>query len=165
VYGTWDDDHAVEQAFVLALLQEFAEFGQVGVGEDGLVEINQREACHLDILFLRQRQQQIEEFALDLEDFDHLQQAAAGCVHGAGPRPGARIAFVATLRHARQIHRADQVGNIGGVRIVRRVGADGAAPGLGNEMRSTGMRRKSPPSSCSSRARQNGHNSPATSTP
>ena len=93
--GHLDDDHAVEQGLVLLLLQELVELGEIGVRQDRLVEMDQREARHLDVLFLRQGQQQVEEFALDLEDLDHLEQAAAGGVHGAGPRPGAGIAFIA----------------------------------------------------------------------
>ncbi len=78
-----DDDHAVEQRLVLLLLQELMEFRQVGVRENGFVQIDQREARHLDVLFLGQRQQQVQEFALHLQDFDHLQHAAAGGIHRA----------------------------------------------------------------------------------
>jgi hypothetical protein len=49
-------------------------------------------------------QQQVQELALDLQDLDHLQHAAARGIDGAGPRPGARIAFVAVLRDLRQVH-------------------------------------------------------------
>lgn len=127
------DDHAVEQALVFALLQKLAELGQIGVRQDRLVQIDQRKARDLDVFLLRQRQQQVEEFALDLQDLDHFQHAAAGRIHRAGPRPRARVALVAVLGHLGQADRADQVGDIGGVRIVGRVGADGAAAGLGNE--------------------------------
>ena len=73
------------------------------------------------------REQQVEELALDLEDLDHLEHAAAGGVHRAGPGPGARVALVADLRDLGEIHRADQVGDVRGGRIVRRVGADADA--------------------------------------
>ena len=81
-----DDHHPVEQRLVLRLLQELAELGEVGVREDRLVEVDQREARHLDVLFLRQRQQQVEELALDLEDLDHLEHAAARREHRAATR-------------------------------------------------------------------------------
>ena len=125
------DDHAVEQGLVLAFLHEFAEFGQVGVGDNGFIEVDQRKTRDLDVFLLRQRQQQIQELTLDLEDFDHFQHAAAGRIHGAGPRPGARIAFVAILGHLGQVDRADQVGQVGRGRVVRRIGADAAAARLG----------------------------------
>ena len=133
VYGHLDDDHAVEQRLVLLLLQELVELGQVRVREDRLVQVDQREARHLDVLLLRQRQQQVQELALDLQDLDHLEHAAARGIHRAGPRPGARIAFVAVLRDLRQVDRADQVGEIRGGRIVRRVSADADARGFREE--------------------------------
>jgi hypothetical protein len=77
------------------------------VRHDRLVEIDQWEPRHLDVLLLRQRQQQVEELALDLQDLDHLEHAAARGVDGAGPRPGARIALVAHLGDLRQVHGAD----------------------------------------------------------
>ncbi len=88
--GHLDDDHAVEQRLVLLLLQELVELGEVGVREDGLVEVDQREARHLDVLLLRHGQQEIEELALDLEDLDHLQHAAARGVDGARTSDQAR---------------------------------------------------------------------------
>jgi hypothetical protein len=80
-----DDDHAVEQGLVLLLLKELVELGQVRVRENGFVEVNEREAGHLDILLLRHRQQEIEELTLHLQDLDHLEHAAARGIHGAGP--------------------------------------------------------------------------------
>src|SRR5207302_1893278 len=74
-----------------------------------------------------------QELALDLQDLDHLEQAAAGRVHRPRPRPGARIALVADLRDLGEIHRADEVGDVGGRGIVRRIGADAGARGLGEE--------------------------------
>jgi len=50
-----------------------------------------------------------------------------------GPGPGARVAFVADLRDLRKIHRADQVGDVGGGRVVRRVGAHAHAAGFRQE--------------------------------
>src|SRR5690606_31885431 len=52
-----DDDHSVEQSFVLLLLQELVKLRQVRVRDDGLVEIDQWEARHLDVLFLRQQRE------------------------------------------------------------------------------------------------------------
>ena len=131
--GHLDDDHAVEQRLVLLLLEELVELGEIRVGEDRLVEVDQREPRHLDVLLLRQREQQVQELALDLEDLDHLEHAAARGVHGAGPRPGARIAFVADFRDLRKIHGTDEVGDVGRRRVVRRVRADADARGLGQE--------------------------------
>ncbi len=51
-----DDDHAVQQGLVLFFLQETVELGQVRMSNDGLIEMNQRKAGYLDVLFLRQRQ-------------------------------------------------------------------------------------------------------------
>ena len=152
-----DDHHAIEQRLVLLFLQELVELGEVGVREDGLVEVDQREARHLDVLFLRQRQQQVEELALHLEDLDHLEHAAAGGIDRAGPRPGARIALVADFGDLGQVDRTDQVGDVGGGRIVRRIGAD-ADPRSASErkMRSTGNCMKSPCELPSSRARRKG---------
>ena len=128
-----DDDHAVEQRLVLLLLQELVELREVGVREDGLVQMDQREARHLDVLLLRHGQQQIQELALHLQDLDHLEHAAARGIHGAGPRPGARIAFIADLRDFRQIDRADQVRDVRRRGIVRRIGADADARGFREE--------------------------------
>src|SRR5882672_4126385 len=83
-----DDDHPVEQRLVLGLLQELAELGEVGVRDDRLVHVNQREARHLDVLLLRQREQEIEELALHLQDLDHLEKPAARGEHRARPGPG-----------------------------------------------------------------------------
>ena len=115
------------------LLQELAELGEVGMRDDRLVDMDQRKARYLDVLLLRQRQQQVEELALDLEDLDHLEHAAARSVHGARPRPRARVALVAELRDLGQVDRAHQIGQVGGRRIVRRIRADADAPGLGDE--------------------------------
>ena len=128
-----DDHHAIQQRLVLLLLQELVEFGEVGVREDRLVQVDEREARDLDVLLLGEREQQVQELALHLEDLDHLEHAAAGGVHRARPGPGTRVALVADLRHLGQIHRADQVGDVGGGRIVRRVGADADARGLVEE--------------------------------
>jgi hypothetical protein len=103
------------------------------VRNDRLVDVDQREARHLDVLFLRQRQQQVEELALDLEDLDHLEQAAARGEHRARPGPRARVALIAELRHFRKIDRADEVRDVRGRRVVRRVGADAAAAGFRDE--------------------------------
>ncbi len=83
--GDLDDHHAVEQRLVLRLLQELAELGEVGVRDDRLVDVDQREARHLDVLFLRQREQEIEELALHLEDLDHLEKPAARGEHRSRP--------------------------------------------------------------------------------
>src|SRR5213082_106061 len=83
--------------------------------------------------FSRQREQQVQELALDLQDLDHLEQAAAGRVHRPRPRPVARITLVADLRDLGEIHRADEVRDVGGRGIVRRIGADAGARGLGVE--------------------------------
>ena len=122
-----DDDHAVEQRLVLLLLQELVELREVGVREDRLVQVDEREARHLDVLLLRHGEQQVQELALHLQDLDHLEHAAARGIHGAGPRPGARIAFVADLRNLREIHRADEVRDVRRGGIVRRIGADADA--------------------------------------
>ena len=119
-----DDDHAIEQRLVFRLLQKLAEFRQVGVRDDGLVEVDQGEARDLDIL---------QEFALDLQDFDHFQQPAAGGVYRARPRPGARVSLVAVFRDLRQVDRTDQVGDVRRGRIMRRIGADADAAGLGDK--------------------------------
>jgi hypothetical protein len=95
--------------------------------------MDQREARHLDVLFLRQGEQEIQELALDLEDLDHLEHAAARGVDGARPRPGARVAFVADVRNLRQVHRADEVRDVCGGWVVRRISADADACGLGQE--------------------------------
>jgi hypothetical protein len=131
--GHLDDDHAVEQRFVLRLLQELAELGEVGVGEDRLVEMDQREARHLDVLLLGEGEQEIQELALHLQDLDHLEKPPARGEHSARPGPGARVALVAELRDLGKVHRADQVGDVGGGRIVRRVGAHADAAGFGDE--------------------------------
>ena len=128
-----DDHHAIEQRLVLLLLQELVELGQVRVREDRLVEVDQREARHLDVLLLRQRQQQIQELALDLEDLDHLEHAAARGIDGARPGPGPRVAFVADVGDLRQIDGAHEVRDVGRRRIVRRIRADADARGLGEE--------------------------------
>jgi len=120
-------------ASFLRLLQELAEFGEVGVRDDGLVEVDQRKARHLDVLLLRKREEQIQELALHLEDLDHLEKAAARGEHRARPRPGTWVAFVAELGNLGQIDRAHQVGDVGGGRIVRRIGADADASRLGDE--------------------------------
>src|SRR3989442_4760743 len=131
--GDLDDHHAVEQRLVLRLLQELAELGEVGVRDDGLVEADQREARHLDVLLLRQREQQVQELALDLQDLDHLEQPAARGEHRARPGPGARVALVAELGHVGEIDRSDQVGDVRRRRIVRRIRADADARRFGDE--------------------------------
>src|SRR4051812_5288 len=128
-----DDDHAVEQRLVLRLLQELAELGEVGVRDDGLVEVDEREERHLDVLLLREREEEIQELALHFEDLDHLEQAAARGIHRARPRPGPRIAFVAEFGDLRKIDRADQVGDVRRRRVVRRVGAHPLASRFGDE--------------------------------
>src|SRR5688572_1281526 len=128
-----DDHHAIEQRLVLFLLQELVELGQVRVREDRLVEVDQREARDLDVLLLRQRQEQIQELALDLEYLDHLEHAAARGVDGARPRPCARVAFVADVGDLREIHGAHQIRDVGRRRVVRRVRADTYARGLREE--------------------------------
>src|SRR6185437_1929260 len=75
-----DDDHAVEQSLVLLLLQKLVEFGQIGVRQNRLVQVNERKARHFHVLFLGEREQKVEKFAFDLEDLDHLEHAAAGRV-------------------------------------------------------------------------------------
>ena len=128
-----DDHHAIEQRLVLLLLQELVELGQVRVREDRLVEMNQRETRHLDVLLLSQRQEQVEKLALDLEDLDHLEHAAARGVDGARPGPGPRVALVADVGHLRQIDGAHEVRDVGRRRIVRRIRADADARRLGEE--------------------------------
>src|SRR5699024_5180614 len=71
------DDHSVEQRLILLLLEKLAEFRQVGVRDNRLVDVDQREARDLDVFFLSQREQQVEKLTLDLQDLDHLQQSAA----------------------------------------------------------------------------------------
>jgi hypothetical protein len=122
-----DDDHAVEQRLVLLLLQELVELGEVGVREDGLVQIDEREARDLDVLLLRHGEEQVEKLALDLQDLDHLEHAAARGIHGSGPGPGPRIALVPDLGDLGEIHRADEVGDVGGGGVVRCVGPDADA--------------------------------------
>jgi len=51
----------------------------------GLVDVNQRETRDLDVFLLRQGQQQVQELALHLENFDHLEHAAAGGIHRSRP--------------------------------------------------------------------------------
>src|SRR3954467_1942847 len=128
-----DDDHPVEERLVLRLLQELAELGEVGVRHDRLVDVDQREARHLDVLLLGERQEQVQEFSLHLQDLDHLEKAPARGEYRARPRPGARVALVAELRDLRQVDGADEVGNIRGGRIVRRISADADARGLRDE--------------------------------
>ncbi len=81
----FDDHHSIEKRLILLLLEETVEFGEIGMGENGLIEIDQRKPRNLDVLFLRHRQQKVEELALDLEDLDHLEDAAARGIHRAGP--------------------------------------------------------------------------------
>ena len=128
-----DDDHAVEQRLVFRFLQEFAEFCEVGVREDRLVQVNQREARHLDVLLLREREQEVEEFALHFQDLDHLEHAAARREHRARPGPGARVAFVAELGDFRKVDRADEIRDVGGGRVVRRISAHADAAGFRDE--------------------------------
>ncbi len=97
--GHLDDDHAIEQSFVFLLLQEFMELRQIGVSQNGLIQMNEWEAGYLDVLFLGQGEQQIKKLALHLEDFDHLKHAAARRVHGARPRPGTWVTFIADFGH------------------------------------------------------------------
>ena len=101
--------------------------------EDGFVEVDQREARYLDVLLLRERQQQVKEFTLHFQNFDHLQHATAGGVNRTRPRPGARIALIADLRHLGQIDGADEIGNVRSRRIMRCVGTDADARGLGQK--------------------------------
>ncbi len=77
--------------------------------------------------------QQIQELALDLEDLDHLEHAAARGIDGARPGPGPRVALVADVGDLRQIDGAHEVGDVGRRRIVRRIRADADARGLGEE--------------------------------
>ena len=99
--GDLDDHHPVEQRLVLLLLEKVVEFREIGVRQDGFIEIDQREARHLDVLLLGHGEQQIEELPLHLENLDHLEHAAARGIDRPGPGPGARVAFVADLRHLR----------------------------------------------------------------
>ena len=122
-----DDHHAIEQRLVLLLLEKLVELGEVGMREDRLVQMDERETRHLDVLLLRERQQQIQELALDLENLDHLEHAAARGIDGARPRPSARVALVADGGDLRQIDGAHQVGDVGRRRVVRRVRADADA--------------------------------------
>src|SRR5680860_683751 len=62
-----DDHHAIQQRLVLLFLQKLVKLRQIGVRDDGLVQINQREARDFYVLLLCQGQQQIQEFALDLQ--------------------------------------------------------------------------------------------------
>ena len=79
----FDDHHAIEQRLVLLLLKELVELGEVGVREDRLIEMDQRETRDLDVLLLRERQEQIQELTLDLENLDHLEHATARGIDGA----------------------------------------------------------------------------------
>ena len=128
-----DHHHPVEQRFVLRFLQELPELCEVGVRDNGFVDVDQREPRHLDVLFLSQSEQQVKELALYLQDLNHFEHAAARGVHRARPGPGARVAFVAEFRNLRQIDRADEICEIGGCGIVRRVRADAHATCLSNK--------------------------------
>jgi hypothetical protein len=75
-----DDDHAIQQGLVLLLLHEPMELREVRMGDDRLVQMNQWETRHLDVLFLGQREEEVEKFTLDLKDLNHLEQTAAGGV-------------------------------------------------------------------------------------
>src|SRR5688572_3997442 len=95
--------------------------------------MDQREARDLDVFLLCQREQQVQELALDLEDLDHLEHAAARSVDGTGPRPGAWIALVAELCDLGEVHGADEVGNVGRRRIVWRIRANADARRFGQK--------------------------------
>ncbi len=92
-----NNHHAIEQCLVLALLQELAKLRQVGMRDDGLIQINQGKARDLDVFFLRERKQQVQKLALDLEYLDHLKHAATRGIHCARPRPGAWVALITVI--------------------------------------------------------------------
>jgi hypothetical protein len=115
------------------LLQELVEFREVRVREDRLVEVDQREPRHLDVFLLREREQQVKELALDLQDLDHLEHAAACSVDGTGPRPRARVASspnCATFDRSTEPTRSAMSGRR---RVVRRVRADADPRRFGQE--------------------------------
>jgi len=131
--GHLDDHHAIQQCLVLLFLQELLELGQVGMRQHRLIKIDQWETRYLDVLFLRKRQQQIQKLALDLENFDHLQNAAACGVDRPGPRPGPRIPFIPIFGHLGKIHGSHKIRNVGRGGIMRCIGAHTHASCLGKE--------------------------------
>jgi hypothetical protein len=70
--GDLHDHHAIEQRLVLAFLEKPMKFRQIGMSEDGFIQIDQGKARDLDILFLGKRQKQVQEFPFNLEDLNHL---------------------------------------------------------------------------------------------
>src|SRR3569833_946760 len=59
-----DDHHAIQQRLVFLLLQKLVEFREVGMRENGLIQVDERKARYFDVLLLRHGQQQVEKLAL-----------------------------------------------------------------------------------------------------
>src|SRR6202051_1502811 len=80
-----DDHHAIEERLVLLFLQEPIELREIGMRENGVIKVDERKSCDLDVFLLSHGQQQVEKFALDLQDLDHFQNAAARGVYRTRP--------------------------------------------------------------------------------
>ncbi len=101
-------DHAIVQGFGLLIGEELVKLRLIGVGDDALVGIDQREATGLDVFLLRQRQEHIEKALIRLEHFDKFHQAAVGDIELAIEAVGARVGFGAIIADGGEIDAANQ---------------------------------------------------------
>ncbi|GBD17394.1 hypothetical protein HRbin26_02314 [bacterium HR26] len=103
----------------------------VGMADNHLVGVDHREAPGLDVLLLRQCEQDVEEALVHLEHLDELDQAPVGDVQLAVEPVGPRVGLGADLADRREVDATDQLGDILALRIRGREGADADAVLLG----------------------------------
>ncbi len=125
IVGHLHHDHAILQRFGFLVGQKFFELGLVGVGDDELIGIDQREAAGLDVLLLGEREEDIEKALVGLEHLDELNHAAVGDVELAVEAIRPRVGFRAEFADGGQIDAAHQLRDVLTLGIRRHEGADG----------------------------------------
>src|SRR5581483_7848754 len=117
VVGDPDDDDPVLQRLGALVGDERLVLGLVRVRDDDLVGVDHREAARLDALFLRERQERVEELLVALQHLDELHQAAVGDVELAVEAVGARVGLDAVLADRREVDRPGQLGDVLALRV------------------------------------------------